>query len=105
VKRVEGYKMAEYTKIGTQEKNLLVWSGSSKGLKPKWNAFDRFLELLEDSQWHSLKEIEAEFSIPMDEFAPVLSLFTEFDFVSRKDEGSKVRLNPLGSQFLELPQD
>lgn len=97
--------MAEYTKIGVMEKDPLPWNEPAKGLKQKWEIFDRLLELLKDSQWHSLKEIEEKISIPEGDFASVLSLFIEFDFISRMDEGSKVRIKPLGSRFLELPQE
>ncbi len=97
--------MAEYTRIGTMEKNPLAWGRSSRGQKPKWAVVDIFLVLLEDSQWHSVKEIEEQVAIPVDTLALVLSLFTELDFISRSGAGSEVRLNSLGSKFLELPLD
>ncbi|MFZ2071745.1 MAG: hypothetical protein WAV32_09180 [Halobacteriota archaeon] len=101
--------MVEYTKIRRVEKDILTWSGSSEGLKPNWDVFDMLLELLGDTKWHSLKEIEKgiaeEIAIPRDAFAPILSLFTELDFISQLDEEDKVRIKPLGLRFLELPRE
>ncbi len=95
--------MEEYTKIGAMEENPLVWTGSSKRLTPKWDVFDKFLELLADSQWHSLSDVTVAVSIS--DITPIVRFFTELNFISYRNDRSEVRINPLGSMFLELPHD
>lgn len=101
---MEKEAMGEYTKTESIGKGSLSWN-RPKESRLNWNLFDQVLELLKDSQWHSLNEIEEKISLPKEEFAPVLKLFIELGFISRMDEGSKVRIKPLGVEFLELPHE
>ncbi len=93
--------MAEYTK--TELTRFVSWA--TRGSKLNWQTLDRILELLKDAQWHSLKELEEKTTLQCDELDPVIKLFVELDFVSRGEEGSKVRIKPLGSKFMELPAE
>ncbi len=109
--------MGEYTKAvsGPIERGRLSWDRPSNDPEPalNWSLLDRVLELLKDSQWHSLKEIEEKISLPKEKFAPVIELFVELGLISHRDDESEseseseseVQIKPLGVKFLELPDE
>jgi RIO-like serine/threonine protein kinase len=74
-----------------------------EGVKQKQGVLDRVLELLQDSQWHSAKEIDEVIRLPEEKLSHILSFFAEFGFVNREDEQGMVKIKPTGLEFLELP--
>jgi len=68
-------------------------------------ALDRILELLQDSQPHSLDEIKAQIPLPTEKLTLILDFFAEFEFIELKDENSEATITPLGLSFLELPPE
>jgi RIO-like serine/threonine protein kinase len=72
-------------------------------VKQKQGVLDRVLELLQDSQWHSAKEIDEEICLPEEKLSRILSFFAEFGFVSRDGEQGMVKIKTTGLEFLELP--
>jgi len=61
---------------------------------------DRALELLRDSQWHSIMSIKKEISLPDEKLNTIISFLQEDGFVEKKNE--KMRITSLGLRFLEL---
>lgn len=61
---------------------------------------DRALELLRDSQWHSIMSIKKEISLPDEKLNTIISFLQEHGFVEKENE--KMRITSLGLRFLEL---
>jgi DNA-binding IclR family transcriptional regulator len=66
---------------------------------------DIVLESLHDSQWHSLDELAALFSLPEDKLKKIIRLLEEEGFISFEEERGRVKIKPLGLTFLELPPE
>jgi len=64
---------------------------------------DKTLELLQDSQWHSLDDIRFQVSLSEDKFKKIISFLVKIDFISLDSYKSCVGIKPLGLKFLELP--
>ena len=64
---------------------------------------DLVLELLQDSQWHTVRGINEELHLPKDELNQILRFFTEFGFISHGDLEDTVKINQTGSEFVVLP--
>jgi DNA-binding IclR family transcriptional regulator len=62
---------------------------------------DKILELMRDSNWHSLEELRKEITLPSEKLDNVLSFLQEQGFVDKEDE--KLRITPAGLRLLELP--
>ncbi|SNQ58953.1 hypothetical protein [Candidatus Methanoperedens nitratireducens] len=62
---------------------------------------DSILELIRDSQWHSIEEIQGEINLPSDKLNEVILFLKEQAFVD-KQNGS-IRITPAGLRLLELP--
>ncbi|HID20661.1 MAG TPA: hypothetical protein EYP28_07000 [Methanophagales archaeon] len=76
--------------------------GSMNGVKQKWRVLDTILMLLQDSQWHSVKEIDEEIRLPEEKLAPIFGFFADFGFISHRGEQSMVKIEPSGLKLLEL---
>ena len=63
------------------------------------------LESLHDSQWHSLDEIRALFSLPGDKLKKIVRFLEEEEFISFDEERERAKINPLGLTFLTLPSE
>jgi hypothetical protein len=61
---------------------------------------DRALELLRDSQWHSIMSIKKEISLPDEKLNTIILFFQEHGFVDKENE--KMRITSSGLRFLEL---
>jgi predicted transcriptional regulator len=68
-------------------------------------ALDRILELLQDSQPHSLGEIKVQIALSAEKLALILDFLAEHDFIELRDENSEATITPLGLSFLELPSE
>jgi len=64
---------------------------------------DRILELLQDSQLHSVAEIKAQIPLSTEKFALILDFLAEFKFIELMSESSEVKIKPLGLAFLGRP--
>ena len=62
---------------------------------------DTILELIRDSNWHSIGEIKRETSLPSETLDKILNLLHEQAFIDKESE--KLRITPTGLRFLELP--
>jgi hypothetical protein len=62
---------------------------------------DRTLELLQDSQWHSIMSIKKEISLPDEKLNTILFFLQKYKFVEKENE--KIRITSSGVRFLELP--
>jgi predicted transcriptional regulator len=65
---------------------------------------DKLLELLRDSEWHSIAEIKPEL-LPLQETAvkKIIRFLAQYGFISHDKEKDRAKINPLGLSFLELP--
>ena len=63
------------------------------------------LESLHDSQWHSLDEIRALFSLPGDKLKKIVRFLEEVEFITFDEERERAKINPLGLTFLTLPSE
>ncbi len=61
------------------------------------------LESLQDSQWHSLDEIAALFSLPEDKLKKIIRFLEEEEFISFDEGRERTKIKPLGLTFLQLP--
>ncbi|VVB87557.1 Uncharacterised protein [uncultured archaeon] len=61
---------------------------------------DKVLELLHDSQWHDIKVIRDEISMPDEKLSKVLGFLEEQAFVNKDDE--KIRITNRGLKLLEI---
>lgn len=66
---------------------------------------DIVLESLHDSQWHSLDEIRALFSLPEDKLKKIVRFLEEVEFISFDEERGRAKINSLGLAFLTLPPE
>ncbi len=66
---------------------------------------DIVLESLHDSQWHSLGEIRALFSLPEDKLKKIIRFLEEGEFITFDEERERAKINPLGLTFLTLPSE
>lgn len=64
-------------------------------------SLDRLLEMLRDSQWHSLDEIENGTSLPENKLIEISSRLQEMEFIEK--EKNMLRIKQRGLKFLELP--
>lgn len=64
-------------------------------------SLDRTLEILRDSNWHSVEEIKKETDLPSETLDRVLSFLKEQAFIDKENE--KLRITPVGLKLLELP--
>ncbi len=62
---------------------------------------DVILDLIRDSNWHSVGEIRREISLPSETLDKVLSFLNEQAFIDRKNE--ELRITPKGLRLLDLP--
>ncbi|MGB2728476.1 MAG: hypothetical protein WBD09_08360 [Halobacteriota archaeon] len=68
-------------------------------------ALDGILELLHDSQPHSLDEIKAQIPLPAEKLTPILDFLAELEFIELMRENPEATITPLGLSFLELPSE
>jgi predicted transcriptional regulator len=61
---------------------------------------DTALELLRDSQWHSIMSIKKEISLQDEKFNTIISFLQEHGFVEK--ENQKMRITFSGLRFMEL---
>lgn len=61
---------------------------------------DMVLELLRDSQWHSIESIKKEISLPNEKLNNIIIFFQEFRFTDEENE--MMRISSLGLKFLKL---
>ena len=66
---------------------------------------DIVLESLHDSQWHSLDESRALFSLPEDKLKKIIRFLEEEEFISFDEERGRAKINPLGLAFLTLSSE
>ena len=62
---------------------------------------DTILELIKDSRWHSIEEIQKEVDLPSDKLNEVIRFLEEQAFIN-KQNGS-LRITPAGLRLLNLP--
>ncbi len=62
---------------------------------------DRILNMLQDSKWHHVDEIQKEISMPEDKLNGVLFFLIEQGYIDQENE--KLRITSRGLKFLELP--
>jgi hypothetical protein len=58
---------------------------------------------LQDSNWHSVKEIKEEFWLPEEKLVSILNFMADFDLISSVDDS--VKIMPSGLSFLRLPPE
>ena len=73
--------------------------------RQKWDTLDVILELLRDSQWHPVKEIEEAIWLPEEKLVDILGFFADFDLISYVDGKSRVKIMPHGLSVLRLPSE
>jgi len=66
---------------------------------------DRILESLHDSQWHSLDEIRAQFSLSEDKTNEIIHFLEEQEFITIDDERGRIKIKSSGLEFLALPSE
>lgn len=66
---------------------------------------DKILELLQDSQWHSLDEIRTQVSLSEDKLKEIIRFLEEQEFISMDKNKMRAKIRPLGLTFLELPSE
>ena len=71
----------------------------------KWDTLDGILELLCDSHWHPVKEIEEAIWLPEEKLVDILCFFSDFDLINYVDGKSRVKIMPLGLSVLRLPSE
>ena len=71
--------------------------------RQKWDTLDGILELLRDSQWHPVKEIEEAIGLPEEKLADILCFFADFDLINYVDGKSRVKIMTPGLSVLRLP--
>jgi RIO-like serine/threonine protein kinase len=73
--------------------------------RQKWETLDEILELLRDSHWHPVKEIEEAIWLPEEKLADILSFFADFDLINYEDGKSRVKIMTPGLSVLRLPSE
>ena len=71
----------------------------------KWETLAGILELLRDSHWHPVKEIEEAIWLPEEKLVDILCFFSDFDLISYVDGKSRVKIMPPGLSVLRLPTE
>ena len=67
---------------------------------------DEILELLEDSQWHLIDELQAKLLLPSEEILNEIIHFLEkYEFVTFDIKEKKAKIEPLGLSLLQLPSE
>lgn len=65
---------------------------------------DQILQLLDDSSWHSVEEIENTISLPAEKSIFVLDFLVNSDFIEFSGmEKSKVKITDTGRELIKLP--
>ena len=73
--------------------------------KQKWEALDGILKLLQDSHWHTVREIKEGILLPEEKRASILRFFVDFDLISYVNGKSRVKIMPSGLSVLRLPSE
>jgi RIO-like serine/threonine protein kinase len=73
--------------------------------RQKWETLDEILELLRDSHWHPVKEIEEAIWLPEEKLADILGFFADFDLINYEDGKSRVKIMTPGLSVLRLPSE
>jgi len=85
--------------------NKILYSGYKRGIKiPEMKPLDKILELIHDSNWHSLDEIGSRVPLSEDKFEKVIAFLEENEFISLDDDNKSAKIKTLGLRFLELPK-
>jgi len=67
-------------------------------------ALDKILELLQDSHWHLMDEIKAQFYLlPEDKLKEVIRFLEEQQLIKLDRNKSRAKISSSGLKFLELP--
>jgi len=62
---------------------------------------DAILELLENGEWHDLKEIEMEAQLQDLDIASVTKFLAQYNFIKLDKEGKKAKLDSSAQDFLK----
>lgn len=62
---------------------------------------DRILELLRDSEWHDMEEIQKEIPVHRDQFMELIPFLEEQGLIRKEHKNMKI--TPKGLHFLGLP--
>lgn len=62
---------------------------------------DMVLELLKDTQWHSIESLKKEIPLKNEKLNKIISFLQEFKFTDKENE--MIRISSLGFRFLKLP--
>nr|QNO57422.1 hypothetical protein FKKJMMIK_00020 [Methanosarcinales archaeon ANME-1 ERB7] len=73
--------------------------------KQKWESLDGMLKLLQDSHWHTLREIREAIWLPEEKLAAILCFFVDFDLINYANGKSRLKIMPSGLRVLELPSE
>jgi RIO-like serine/threonine protein kinase len=73
--------------------------------RQKWETLDVILELLRDSLWHPLKEIEETIWLPEEKLVYILGFFADFDLINYVEGKSRVKIMTPGLSVLRLPTE
>ncbi len=73
--------------------------------KQKWESLDGMLKLLQDSHWHTVREIREAIWLPEEKLASILCFFVDFDLINCVNGKSQVKIMPSGLRVLELPSE
>ena len=73
--------------------------------RQKWDTLDEILELLRDSQWHPVKEMEEAIWLPEEKLVDILRFCADFDLINYVDGKSRVKITPPGLSVLRLPTE
>lgn len=60
----------------------------------------RFLEILDDGQWHLLEEIQRGSKIEEDQIRRIVKFLREYDFIVVDEKSQRVRLEETVQRFL-----
>ena len=64
--------------------------------KQKWESLDGILKLLQDSHWHSVREIREAIWLPEEKLASILCFFVDFDVeVEVNNHGGRPYIVPI----------
>ena len=73
--------------------------------KQKWESLDGLLKLLQDSHWHTVREIREAIWLPEEKLASILCFFVDFDLINYVNGKSRVKIMPSGLRVLGLPSE
>jgi RIO-like serine/threonine protein kinase len=71
----------------------------------KWDALDGILKLLQDSHWHTVREIKEGIWLPEEKLASILRFFVHFDLIDYVNGKSRLKITPSGLSVLRLPSE